>query len=504
MNKLKPKKHIKNLKKLSSKVFDRRRFLKTSFCALAGPLLTKCEPAGSHLALTRPLGNDKSRSQKRPNILLIMTDQQSGDAMSCRMNKIGKNSLNTPNMDRLCTEGLSFDRAYCANPLSLPSRTSILSGRYPHQTGVENNSPDKTSRENCRTFTTLGSVFQWAGYNTAYIGKFHTPYNPQKEFNYIANIRNNGADPNMLEPATAFIEKQSIADRPFFLVTSFNNPHNICEWARGVRGNELPDGQVNKPSIEICPPLRTNHLPPENEPDIMAFMRKSYHATRMTPVGDFTRADWRKLQWAYYRMIEIVDKRIGKLLDVLHKTGQAQDTLVVFLSDHGECQGAHRWNQKTVFFDESSRVPLAFYWPGMIESGCRKQLIHTGIDLFPTLCDMAGVTPPSDLPGLDLTDIIMNNSPQKRDYIVTSNHFIQGEPVSGIKHTPYGRMVRGQQYKYCVYDEGEKSEELYDMLNDPGEMVNLAYKSKYNKIIQQYRNYLSEHCRKYNDGFRAV
>ncbi|MBS3771979.1 MAG: sulfatase-like hydrolase/transferase [Bacteroidales bacterium] len=433
-----------------------------------------------------------------------MTDQQAGDAMSCRMSKIGKNYLNTPNMDRLCNEGVRFERAYCATPLSLPSRTSMLSGRYPHQTGVEDNSPDKASRERCRTFTTLGTTFQRAGYNTAYIGKFHTPYDPRKEFDHIANIRNNGADPRMLEPAAAFLEEQRNAEKPFFLVTSFNNPHNICEWARGDRGQQLPDGPIESPSLDVCPPLRSNHLPPRNETDIMKFMRKSYHATDMTPVGDFTEADWRKLQWAYYRMIEIVDRRIGKVLDALRRSGHEQNTLVVFLSDHGECQGAHRWNQKTVFFDESSRVPLAFHWPGVIEPGSREQLVQTGTDLFPTLCGLSDVTPPANLPGLDLTNIIMNNTHKKRDYIVTSTHFIQGEPVDGVKHTPYGRMVRSQQYKYCVYDEGKRREELYDMFNDPGEMENLAYKNEYNKIIQQHRNYLAEHCRKHNDSFRQV
>lgn len=482
----------------------RRDFLRTSICTLAGSSLSMVG-GFSNVSMGEKVKETgkprKTQDGKRPNVLIIMTDQQAGESMSFEMGRISGNYLNTPNMDRICAEGVAFNQAYCANPLCLPSRTSMLSGRYPHETGVQNNAPDDADRERVRSLPSLGRIFRQAGYKTGYIGKFHTPYDHQKEFEYTANMRANGADPRMLEPTKSFLKEQKDSEHPFFLVTSFNNPHNICEWARGDRGEDLPDGAVYDPPLHSCPPLRTNHKPPRNEIEIMEFMRRSYHATDMTPVADFSYADWRKLQWGYYRMVEIVDRRIGNILEALRQSGHEQNTLVVFLSDHGEGQGAHEWNQKTVFFDESTRVPFAFHWPGVIDPGIRNQLVQTGIDLMPTLCGLADINPPENLPGIDLTDVIMRNDSIDREYIVSSTHFIQGAPVNGTERRPRGRMVRSRRFKYCIYSEGEIREELYDMLNDPGEMKNLAQKTDYRDIVKQHKEYLTEHCHKHGDDF---
>jgi len=222
----------------------------------------------------------------------------------------------------------------------------------------------------------------------------------------------------------------------------------------------------------------------------------------MMPVADFSEADWRRLQFGYYRMIEMVDRRLGEIMESLRAAGLEDNTLVVFVSDHGDGQGAHKWNQKTVFYDESCRVPFAFYRPGKIEPGSRDQPVQTGIDLMPTLCGMAGIPPPDNsLPGNDLSGIITRNETGERDYIVAGTHFIQGEPIDGVKHTPNGRMVRSRQYKYCVYDVGEDSEELYDMLNDPWEMSNLAANPDCRGILHEHREYLIEYCRAHQDEF---
>ncbi len=460
----------------------RRSFLKTA--------------GGAALAASWPLGCCAAVRPRRPNILLLMTDQQSADAMSCR---IGDRYLHTPAMDGLAAEGTLMSRAYCANPLCMPSRTSTFTGRYPHQTGVLAN--ERNSLDAAR-FPLMGKVFQAAGYDTGYVGKWHLPLAKSDKathgFGFMANIKNNGADPASGKPAAEFIRKNR--RRPFLLVTSFVNPHNICEWARGQK---LPEGPIGRPPPPgQCPPRVPNHGPPAKETDIMALMRRSYQASWVFPVADFDDAKWRQYVWAYYRMIEMVDAEIGRVLDALRQSGQEKNTLVVFTSDHGDCQGAHGWNQKTVFYDESSRVPLILRQPGVTVPGRSNRLVQTGIDLVPTLCRHAGVPLPEGLPGISLAETVRGETAEDpREYLVVSNKMIQGAPIDGVTPIPSGRMVRSRRYKYCLYDQGRRRESLVDMENDPGEMVNLAQSESARQVLHQHRNYLAQWCRDMGDRF---
>ena len=179
----------------------------------------------------------------------------------------------------------------------------------------------------------------------------------------------------------------------------------------------------------------------------------------MFPVSGFDDRKWREYVWAYYRMVEKVDTLIGKIVAAVRDSGQEEDTLIVFTSDHGDCHGAHRWNQKTVFYDESTRVPLILTWKGVTRAGTSDRLVNTGVDVLPTLCDMAGVEAPKRLPGLSLKGAATGESTDDpREYVVVSNKMIQGAPVDGRRPQPAGRMVRSRRYKYCVYDEGEQRE----------------------------------------------
>ncbi|MHC4405794.1 MAG: sulfatase family protein [Planctomycetota bacterium] len=442
------------------------------------------------------VGSASGAESTRPNVLLIMTDQQAADAMSCR---IGQQALRTPAMDGLAAEGMLFANAYCANPLCVPSRTSTFTGRYPHTTGVQTN---KTKPLDPAAFPCLGTVFRRAGYDTGYVGKWHLPFARKDAsshgFDYMENIKGNGGDSASPEAAAWFLRRART--KPFLLVVSFVNPHNICEWARGER---LPDGPVGEPPpIDACPPLRPNHRPPENETDVVSLMRRSYQSARLFPVSGFDAAKWRQYAWAYYRMIEMVDGHVGTVLDSLGESGQQANTLIVFTSDHGDCQGAHAWNQKTVFYDESSRVPLIVTWPGVTAAGTSNRLVHTGVDLLPTLCDYAGIPLPDGLPGLSFK-ATANGRPthDPRQYLVVSNKMIQGEPIDGVKPEPEGRMVRSRRYKYCVYSLGERRESLVDVQNDPGETINLADGEQHRTTLDEHRRHLRQFCEKHDDPF---
>lgn len=452
---------------------NRRTFLKTT---VAPALLSPLRAAAA-----------------RPNLLIVMTDQQFSGAMSCR---IGRKYIHTPHMDSLAATGTLFTRAYCPNPLCVPSRTSMFSGRYPSETGVQVND---TTPIDPRRFPMMGSIFRKAGYNTAYFGKWHLPY-PQEAteihgFETGGRIKMKGDD-GIAASAAGFLRSVR-RDAPFLAVTSLVNPHNICQWARG---EDLPDGAIGPPPPpEQCPPVRPNLEPQKNEPDIVPLIRRSYQSTKMFPVGDFDVPKWRQYIWAYYRMIEKVDGLVGKVLGALRESGLEENTLVVFLADHGDCQGAHRWNQKTILWDESTRVPLILSHKGMTKPGVSNVLAHTGVDLIPTLCAYAGIPVPPELPGVSL-----KGAAPDREYVVVSNHMVQGAPVDGRKPEPQGRMVRSRRYKYCVFSEGKRRESLVDMQKDPGEMVNVAGETAYRDVLARHRAMLAEWQRKTNDKFQAV
>jgi arylsulfatase A-like enzyme len=458
----------------------RREFLKATTLVTGGVLL-------QGPALFAALAN---RAGKKPNILVIITDQQFADAMSCC---IGTDYIHTPNMDALSANGMRFTRAYCANPLCVPSRTAMFTGHYLHETGIQINSKEKIDPDK---FVCMGRIFKEAGYDTGFFGKWHMPFRE-------ANKNEHGFDTYIGKecrysgvPCSEFIRKDR--KRPFLAVASFLNPHNICEWSRGQK---LPGGPIGEPpKPQDCPPLKPNIMPPESETDIISHMRKAYQAHRLFPVGHFTNDKWRQYRWAYYRLIEKVDKHLGTLLEALRESGQQENTLVVFLSDHGECHGVHRWNQKTVFYDEAARVPFIISLKGRTPQGTCDVLVQTGVDLIPTLCDFAGIDAPKGLPGRSLKSHALNQSPgEERPYIVISNKMVQCEPVDGVMLQPDGRMARSQKYKYCLYSLGRQRESLVDMQTDPGEMVNLAAKSQYRTALLQHREFLLDFAQKHGD-----
>lgn len=428
-------------------------------------------------------------AQSKPNIVIIMTDQQFAGAMSCVM---GNQYLKTPNMDLLAERGVRFTNAYTPNPLCLPMRTCMATGLYPHETGVLANNNKKI---NAKEYSFMGKIFKDAGYETGYFGKWHIALKEEEKdihgFDVMFPKSNLDA-----EPAVEFIKRKH--DKPFFAVASFLSPHEICQWARK---EELPGGPISElPVLDKLPPLKTNFSIPQNETDIMAFMRTSYHANRRFPVGEYTNEDWRRLIWGYYRLIERADAFVGEITRAIKESGQEKNTLIVFLSDHGDCAGSHHWNQKTVFYDESARVPFIMQWEGKIPKAASDILVNTGIDMIPTLCDFAGIDIPSGLQGKSLMAPALGKTANwKREFVVSENHLVQGDPVNDQAKQPYGRMVRSKQFKYCLYSEGSERESLVDMQFDPGEMVNQAKNPVYKKILKQHRTFLRRHAKESND-----
>lgn len=430
-----------------------------------------------------------------PNVVIITVDQLVADGMSCRM---GDTYLKTPAMDSLANNGMVFTRAYCANPLCQPSRNSIFTGRYPHETGVTANT---TRHHDPVPFDNLGDYFQRAGYHTAYFGKRHLFFNVDKSFPQAApEPKFKGHDAQTLADATEFLTQKPA--QPFLCVVSFMNPHNVAELSRR---QDLPDGAIPPPpGPELCPPAPANLVPQLDEPDTMTVMRKGYQANRLFPVGDFTPDQWRQLRWGYYRLIEKVDSQIGVLLEAIRHAGMEDNTVIVFTSDHGECAGAHGFVQKTVLYEESARVPLIVSLKGRTPAGTCDRLVNTGLDILPTLLEFAGAPVPDALPGMSLRPLALGNPvAQWRDHVVVENDMQQAGSIDGFTPATQGRMIRTEQFKYCVYDRGLRRESLVDLTTDPGEIRNLAGDPSSRAVLLQHRALLARFGKAHNDPLAA-
>lgn len=426
------------------------------------------------LLITGALGLTASivSAQKQPNIVYIFTDQHTANALSCT----GNPDVKTPNIDRLAQNGIRFTNAYCACPLSTPSRAAMFTGVTP---GKLKQLVNGSSIPQEYIGKGLGNLIQAAGYECAYSGKWHIPESdiPDSIHGFKKLYGHN--DYGLSESCIDFLKQKH--DKPFFLVAAYDNPHNICEYARS---QNLPFAEITEPNIEDCPNLPANFAIAPYDADVIRQEQennyKGYPVTRYTP------DDWRRYRNAYYRLVENVDSEIGKLLDALDQLKLSENTLIIFTSDHGDGVGAHHWNQKSALYEEVTNIPLIVKLPKNKNAGkITHQLINNGIDLLPTLCEFANADIPDYCLGKSFKPIVEKISDTPiHDYVVCETQFDNS--------TTKGWMVRTRNYKYIVYDKGKYREQLYDMNNDRGEMINLAVEEKYKNILDQHRKLLNE------------
>lgn len=419
-------------------------------------------------------------AERRPNILLIITDQQHAEMMSCAGNKF----LNTPAMDSLARDGIRFTNAYVTNPVCVPSRISMATGVMAGRLGVLNNGV-KASVPLEVDNNSLGKLVKRAGYDTFYGGKVHMcPELNPLDAGYDEYFK----DQRDALPGACvdFIERNR--DRPFFAVASFINPHDICFAYSAFKGKSIKGKQsvahLYQQACELppeqLPPLPDNFRIPELEPDAIELYSK---ANAVTPAGTmrkiYDQRQWQIYRWIYCRLTEQVDRHIGRILDALKRNGLDEETLVIFTSDHGDMDACHRLASKGRFYEQSVRVPFLIRYKGKIVNQVDANLISSGLDLLPTVCDYVGMEVPKGLHGKSLRPLAeAKKIDHWREYIVTENHT--------------GRMLRSVDFKYCVYREGDLRESLVDMRDDPGEMKNLATAPEHANTLNNHRRYLKD------------
>jgi len=464
----------------------------------------------------------ESESGKKPNIILIFTDQQHANMMSAA----GNPYLKTPAMDLLASEGVMFKQAYCTSPVCGPARSSIISGLMPHETGVEWNGQSMKD-----DIINSGEIFRENGYQTVWAGKWHLPESyPQKATSKQKTIKGFemlafwkpelarwflGAetDPPLTKAVVEYLENYN-QQKPLFMAVSYHNPHDICFYPRksgwvtesdsmleirhyGFK-HKLPDVIGTNPNeIENLPPLPPNHEIQKDEPAFITEKRinhNEYGLETKLANKEFGEKEWQGYLNAYNRLTEMVDLEIGKVLNALKENGYWENTLIIFTSDHGDGAAAHKWAAKLSLYEESSKIPMIVVWPGKIPAGKtdNKHLVSQ-IDILPTMLEFADIK--TDLPftGKSFKTIINDQSASWRNYLVVELADFKKDT------TRKGRMVRLGQYKYNIYSTGE--EQLFDIENDPGEMINLAGEPDLNEVLIQCKQYLKQWAVKTDDNF---
>jgi arylsulfatase A-like enzyme len=414
-----------------------------------------------------------AEAKKRPNVLIVTTDQQRVDVMSA----VGNKWVKTPNMDSLAARGVYFLNSYCSYPLCSPSRSSLHTGRTSHEIGVNTNSVPIDP-----AVPISGQVFRAAGYETAYAGKWHMPapypsggIAGYEVLNKTSRQRKlaHDVDESTMNVAIEFLRRKH--EKPFLLVVSFINPHDICLLAGESKPLADEVWRRYQPAGDAAlPPLPVNFASPGGAPERLK--RLSHEK--------WDDNHWRGYCYAYYRLLEDVDRQVGQVLEALRTSGEEENTLVVYTSDHGEGLAAHRWTGKMMFYEGEAAVPLIVSWKGVTPAGRidREHLVST-LDVLPTICDYAGVKPPPSLRGGSLRTVI--ETPGQ-----PGHEFVASEMVRGAQGRSF--MVRTKRYKYMVFPGIQPSEMLFDLQSDPGEMKNLAGDAAVEGEVQRHRQLLAQ------------
>jgi arylsulfatase A-like enzyme len=397
------------------------------------------------------------------NIVLIISDQFGIDAISAH----GCAYIHTPNIDRLIENGTSFIESHSTNPVCSPARSSMMTGRMPSETGVVTNSlPINAAIPN------IGQWLQASGFDTVYTGKWHLPDTYVTEIDGFRVIptgigsQAHLGDTCISRSVQGYLQNRT-ADTPMLLVINLGQPHDIAQF---VSMHDDVSGDLLYPQIaDELPPMPDNFEYDSPEPaKVPANARRK---------SSWTEMQWRYYIWGYYRHVEMVDREIGRVVRTIEETGHAGDTLIIFTSDHGEGQAQHKMTGKNYLYEYAVKVPLIVSWPGHVREGVLDDTnLISGLDLTSTICDYAGVPAPPGVRGRSLRPLLQGELVPWRKFVVTE-----------CRET--GLMLRTAKWKFITF-EGDPVEQLFDMENDPGELVNLAGIPGHSSTVEELREML--------------
>ncbi len=442
---------------------------------------------------------------KRPNIIMLLTDDQRWDTLGCMGNKI----IKTPNIDRLARQGVVFDNVFVTTSICMTNRACIFTGQYGSRHGVIDFRTSFTPEQLRETYP---GQLKRAGYYLGFIGKWGVGKPPKNLFDYnkgwpgqyryfpekdlSVHLTN-----HMGEQALEFLDSVP-DDRPFCLSFSFKAPHvqdgnpnkAMKIFTPAIRSlyKEFPGGFLYDPKLE--PLYRDVVFPPPalSDPAFFASLPDYFIPTE-------TRIRWRwrfstpemyqRSMKAYYRLISGADMVVGRIVNKLKEKGLLDNTVILFHGDNGFYLGERGFAGKFYAHEVSLRVPLVIYDPRLpkAQRGTRRSQMVLSIDLAPTMLDMAGIEPPKRMQGKSLVPILRGENPPWRKEFFYEHLFDLGPRI------PKSQAVRGTRYKYIRFlVDDPRNEELYDLKNDPNEAHNLVDDPQYADLLNKMRAKLDD------------
>lgn len=449
----------------------------------------------------------------RRNVLFIISDDLN-NFLGC----YGDPRAKTPHIDRLAARGVRFDRAYCTFPLCGPSRNSMLTGLYPNSSGILSNA--QIFRQTIPGHVSLPQAFRQAGYFAARIGKLYH-YNVPKSIgtnghddpaSWELELNPAGVDRLEEEPQIKTLtpgqfggtlswyaspQQDSLhtdglmaadaewvlercaarRDRPFFLAVGFFRPHTPYVAPRDPYFGYYPQDQM--PVVGGIA---------EDQADLPAAALGSYKKEQ----DQLTDPLRREVVQAYYASISFMDAQVGRIVDALDRLGLADNTVIVFTSDHGYHMGEHGLWQKMSLFEESSRVPMLVVAPGVARPGSVVPAPVSHLDLYPTLAELCAVETPAKLQGQSLVPLLRDPSQVGRGWALTQVTRGGGAARATVSRDAasegrrfFGYSLRTPRWRYTEWDTGNRGRELYDHDADPRELTNLADDPRFASVVEE-------------------
>ena len=417
---------------------------------------------------------------RRPNIVFLISDDQGCWSLGCS----GNREIRTPNIDRLAAQGMRFDSFFCASPVCSPARASLLTGCIPSQHGIHDWLRDDDEREANIEYLagqySYTKALQAAGYTCALSGKWHMGRSaqPQQGFDHWYCHKSGGGPyygapmyrdgvlyreehyvtNAITDDALAFLDSRRGEKQPFYLHVGYTAPH--APWLHN-HPREYTD------LYRDCPFASVPHLP--RHPDSIYLTDEVMQDERANLIG-------------YYAAVTAMDADIGRILAKLDELGLADDTLVVFTSDNGFSCGHHGfWGKGNATFplnmyEESVKVPFIARHPGRIPAGSVCSALVSAYDFMPTLLEYTGVPAQDDRvrPGVSFAPALRGEAAEPRGQVVVFDEYGPN------------RMIRDRQFKYIArYPYGPN--ELYDLVHDPAETVNLLRAGGCDRLEREMR-----------------
>ncbi len=467
------------------------------------------------------------QTTRRPNILYIMTDDQTVGEMSCYGNKI----LHTPNMDRVASEGIRFANCFVANSLCAPSRATALTGCFSHINGVRGNSEGRGDAEHIKPgIATWPRLLQQAGYRTGVVGKWHLSDEPVG-FDYSCILPGQGVyfDPEFIENgkrrkipgyatdittdlALGFLARN--ASQPFALIYQHKAPHR--PFTPAPRHAHLFD------DVELPYPATVND-DYATRPIAKEAIDMKFDVSLAADYKDLPKdldPEARK-KWIYqrfvkdrYRTVYGVDENLGRVLRYLDEHNLAQDTLILYTSDNGFFLGEHGWYDKRFMYEPSLRVPLLARYPRHGSAGRVEQRFVQNIDFAPTILDFAGLAIPETMQGKSLRPLIEGKPPATWRRSIYYTYFenswaLRDKGKDAMKDPTFEfftahrvsphRGARTDRYKIVQYYSEGDYWELFDLAKDPDELRNVHGKPEYAGVEAEMKRELARLREQYHD-----